>query len=146
MHSSKSKKTLDPVEVAVTRDPKTGAIVSIDTPEDNKNPLNDPLADVLDSEDDEDAAGEWGSHEMSHVPKTGGEGSAVVRQLEELARGGARKAPRKQSEREQEWVERLVRKYGEDYGKMARDMKLNPMQQTSADIRKRVEKWKETQG
>jgi nucleolar protein 16 len=69
----------------------------------------------------------------------------VIRELEEAAMNGAKKAPRGQSQREQEWVERLVNKYGEDYAKMARDRKLNPMQQTAADIRKRVVKWQKAQ-
>lgn len=69
----------------------------------------------------------------------------VISELEEAARNGVRKAPRKQSEREGEWLERLVNKYGEDYGRMARDRKLNPMQQTEADIKKRVKKWKAAQ-
>jgi nucleolar protein 16 len=69
----------------------------------------------------------------------------VIRQLEEAARNGVRKAPRKQSEREAEWLERLVSQYGEDYGRMARDRKLNPMQQTEADIKKRVKKWQASQ-
>jgi len=47
---------------------------------------------------------------------------------------GAEKKERKQSEREREWIERLVAKYGEDYQRMARDMRLNPMQQTAADL------------
>jgi nucleolar protein 16 len=42
-------------------------------------------------------------------------------------------------------LERLVNKYGEDYGRMSRDLKLNPMQQTAADIKKRVKKWKASQ-
>jgi nucleolar protein 16 len=69
----------------------------------------------------------------------------VIRELEEAAMNGARKAPRGQSQREQEWVERLVSKYGDDYAKMARDRKLNPMQQTAADIKKRVVKWQKSQ-
>jgi nucleolar protein 16 len=38
-----------------------------------------------------------------------------------------------------------VSRYGDDYGKMARDRKLNPMQQTETDIKKRVKKWKASQ-
>lgn len=72
------------------------------------------------------------------------EQNEVIRKLEEQAASGAEKKERKQSEREREWIERLVGKYHEDYAKMARDMKLNPMQQTAADIKKRVEKWKAT--
>jgi len=70
----------------------------------------------------------------------------VIRQLEAAARNGVRKAPRGQSQREAEWLEALVEKYGDDYDKMVRDKKLNPMQQTAADIRKRVIKWKTTKG
>ena len=82
---------------------------------------------------------------MVPEPREGEEKNTVIRELEEAARNGARKAPRKQSQREEEWVVRLVEKYGEDYGKMSRDKKLNPMQQTEADIRKRVKKWRATQ-
>ncbi|KAH0551008.1 hypothetical protein GP486_007631 [Trichoglossum hirsutum] len=66
----------------------------------------------------------------------------VVRQLEEQAKRGVPKAPRMQSAREEEWVERLVAKYGDDYRKMFWDRKLNPMQQSEGDIRKRVLRWK----
>jgi nucleolar protein 16 len=69
----------------------------------------------------------------------------VIQELEEAAKNGARKAPRKQSQREEEWLERLVATYGDDYGRMTRDRKLNPMQQTEADIKKRVKKWKASQ-
>jgi nucleolar protein 16 len=75
--------------------------------------------------------------EVGHTEK-----NDIVRQLEAQASMGAERKERKQSEREREWIERLVAKYGEDYQRMARDMKLNPMQQTAADIGKRVSKWK----
>lgn len=79
------------------------------------------------------------------VPKEESD-NPVIRQLEEVARNGARKAPRSQSQREEEWLERLVQQYGEDYGRMSRDMKLNPMQQTAADIRSRIKKWSASKG
>lgn len=101
----------------------------------NDNPLNDPLNEL---EDDEE---EWTGFAM--VPKESSD-NPVVRQLEEAAKNGVRKASRAQSQRETEWLERLVKKYGDDYERMARDMRLNPMQQTAADIRKRVKKWKTT--
>lgn len=106
----------------------------------NDNPLNDPLNEVL-GEDEE--MEEWNGFAM--VPSERSE-NPVIRQLEEAARNGARKAPRSQSQREVEWLERLVNKYGDDYGRMSRDPKLNPMQQTAADIKKRVKKWNESKG
>jgi nucleolar protein 16 len=101
------------------------------------NPLNDPLNEL----EDEDAE-EWDGFAMVPEQRQGEVVNPVIRQLEEAARNGERKAPRKQSQREEEWLERLVAKYGDDYGKMARDKKLNPMQQTDTDIKTRVRKWK----
>ena len=74
-----------------------------------------------------------------------GDGNGVVRQLAMAARQGERKkgGGRKQSRREEEWVERLVGRYGDDVGRMARDRKLNPMQQSPADIARRVRIWRE---
>jgi nucleolar protein 16 len=71
--------------------------------------------------------------------------TAVVRQLEELARSGAVKRERLQSDRETEWIESLVAKYGMDIGKMARDRKMNPYQKTEGDLRRRVAKWEKKQ-
>jgi len=74
--------------------------------------------------------------------KKGKSKNEIVRKLEEQASMVPEKRERSQSEREKEWIERLVGKWGEDFEKMARDRKLNPMQQTPADIRRRVGKWK----
>lgn len=57
-----------------------------------------------------------------------------------------RKAPRKQSAREEEWIEKMVEKYGDDYGKMVKDRKLNVMQQSEGDIRRRVQRWRAKHG
>jgi nucleolar protein 16 len=103
----------------------------------NSNPLNDPLNDVEDAEMEEE---EFGGFE-DEAGKDGDK-NEIVRQLEEQAGRAAPKVKRKQSEREREWIERLVGQWGEQYGKMARDRRLNPMQQTEADIRRRVEKWR----
>lgn len=128
-------------EIQVERDPKTGAILRVIGDEKKKqNPLNDSLNDVL---DDDEEMEEWNGFAMVPTERSD---NPVIRQLEEAARNGVRKAPRSQSQRETEWIERLVNKHGDDYGSMARDMKLNPMQQTAADIKKRVKKWNESKG
>jgi nucleolar protein 16 len=138
---SKAPQTIEVGELEVERDPETGAILRIiGGQEETDNPLNDPLNE-LDNEDGE----EWDGFAMIPEQREGEQVNPVIRQLEEAARNGERKAPRKQSQREEEWLERLVAKYGDDYGKMTRDKKLNPMQQTETDIRTRVRKWKASQ-
>lgn len=64
----------------------------------------------------------------------------VVRSLVEQARNPAPKKVRHLSEREAEWLGKLVAKHGEDTRAMARDARLNPMQQTAADIARRLKK------
>jgi nucleolar protein 16 len=138
---SKAPEKIETEEIEVERDPETGAILRVTGQIEKKdNPLNDPLNEI---EDDGEA--EWNGFAMVPERREGESENPVIRQLEEAARNGAKKAPRGQSQREQEWIEKLVAKYGEDYGKMARDRKLNPMQQTENDIRKRVVKWKKAQ-
>ncbi len=135
-------------EIEVERDPETGAILRItgaDEEEEKRkrNPLNDPLNELEDSDNEAEA---WNGFAMVPERRDDEAENPVIRQLEDAAMNGVRKAPRTQSQREQEWVERLVGKYGEDYERMARDRKINPMQQTAADIRKRVKKWRAKQG
>ena len=65
----------------------------------------------------------------------------IVRQLEEQASRVAEKKPRAQSAREKEWCASLVEKHGQNWMAMVRDRRLNPMQQTEADIKKRVSKY-----
>ncbi|EUC33091.1 hypothetical protein COCCADRAFT_97000 [Bipolaris zeicola 26-R-13] len=140
---SKAKKpeNIPTEEIEVERDPETGAILRVvGTLENKNNPLNDPLVEIEDGEEMQ-----WNGFAMVPEHKADEPENPVIKQLEEAAMNGARKAPRGQSQREQEWVERLVNKYGDDYAKMARDLKLNPMQQTAADIKKRVVKWQKSQ-
>lgn len=105
------------------------------------NPLNDPLNE-LESGDEDDADAMEGFEGFSDSKEE--EKNEIVRQLEEQALRVAEKKPRKQSVREQEWCQRLAEKWGTDYKSMARDRRLNPMQQNEPDIRRRIEKWVET--
>lgn len=138
-------KQFAPVSARVERDPETGKILRVIHREDD-NPLNDPLnvveaMDFKGAEDDgevfEGFEGEVAAKKTKKKSK-----NEIVRKLEEQASMVPEKRERSQSEREREWIERLVGKWGEDFEKMARDRKLNPMQQTPADIRRRVGKWK----
>jgi nucleolar protein 16 len=136
---STAPKTLTPLDARVERDLITGKILRVlDIPNASKkpNPLNDPLNDLEDSDPEE-----WSG--FANVPAGTHSATIVVQQLEAQALSGVRKAPRKQSAREQEWIQRLVEKYGDNYGAMFRDRKLNPMQQSEGDIKSRVKRWKE---
>jgi nucleolar protein 16 len=124
-------------EMEVERDPRTGFVLRIiDEAPRKPNPLNDPLNDLEESDPEE-----WEGFDNIPSIKTGAETETTAK-LEDIASKGVRKAPKKQSQREQEWIERLVEKYGDDYGKMFRDIKLNPMQQSEGDIKRRVLRWK----
>jgi len=134
---SKLPTTLIPTEARIERDPSTGAILRVIRPESRKmeNPLNDALNELSDSEPDVIVA-----YVSSHAP------TGIVRELEEEASLEAKKKPRQQSQREEEWIENLVATYGEDYRSMVRDRRLNPMQQSEGDLRRRVRRWKGRQG
>lgn len=115
-------------EVKVTRDPKTGAIISVQHEKSElENPLGDPLNEFSDSEDEE---------------VVGGSAKGIVSKLEEQARYSKPKRPRMQSQREKEWIARLVERWGDDWGGMVRDRRLNPQQQSEGDLKKRVGIWK----
>ena len=65
---------------------------------------------------------------------------AVIQELEREARRPVLKRPRTRSGREREWLEGLVAAHGEDVEAMARDERLNPMQQTAGDLARRIRK------
>jgi nucleolar protein 16 len=139
--NSKAVKVLEPGEARVERDPETGAILRVirHQSERNRNPLNDPLAALSDGSEGEER--DTSRHKGVGLTATG-----IVAELEMQASMVVEKKPRKQSQRGREWVERLVQRYGDDTKAMARDRKLNPMQQTEADIARRVRKWRESGG
>lgn len=117
----------------MVRDLKTGAIWSVEASgEERRNPLGDALNELSDDDDGEE--GDEGSEGE-------GESRGIVGALEKEARLERRKRPRVQSEREREWCGRLVERWGEDWGGMSRDRKLNPMQQCEGDLRRRVGLW-----
>lgn len=104
------------------------------------NPLNDPLNEVdtdSEAEDEYANAEEWGGINDDGVGTTD-----VVKSLIEEAKNPVAPKIRYQSEGEREWLEKLVAKHGDDTRAMARDPKLNPMQQTASDIAKRLKKLK----
>lgn len=141
----KAAENLTVGEARVERDPETGKILRVLRDDDEEieiagrkrrktNPLGDPVDDIPDPEG------------VSKPAQQNNPGSDIVRQLELQAaqeeEAVKKRKPRQQSKREQEWIERLVNKYGDDYRAMARDMKLNPMQQSEGDLRRRIQKWK----
>ena len=124
-------------EIQVEKDPKTGRILRVIRPtqdsEPDDNPLNDPLNEIMDVD--------------TQTPISGTTNiiSQLEKEAEEEEERLARKRPRQQSQREEEWIARLVEKHGDDVKAMTRDRKLNPMQQTEGDIGRRVKKWKRRQ-
>ncbi len=114
-------------------DGKVGRIVRPDL---DGNPLHDPLNHIYSDEDEErEDAEEWGGIEEGDADTP-----EVIRQLEAEASRPTAPARRYQSDREVEWLEHLAAKYGADTAAMARDVKLNPMQQTKGDIARRLKK------
>ncbi|WPH02415.1 Hypothetical protein R9X50_00527900 [Acrodontium crateriforme] len=149
---SKGPVQLEVSEAKIERDPKTGAILRViddGLKKKKPNPLNDPLND-LDSDDDEEQKSDEGFNQhASNIEGRQPSGTAktdVVAQLEQAASRCAPKFKAKQSEGERAFIEELLQKYGEDYTKMARDTKINYMQRSEGDLKKRVKKWKQNGG
>lgn len=145
-------------EVLVERD-ASGKIVRIVRPGEGENPLNDPLNDILSDDSGLDGRGAGGGHdgwdglsgsederEAATTTTTRKDGRRrpykVADDLERMARVPVAKTARHVSEREAEWLGRLAARHGDDVKAMARDHRLNPMQQTPAQIAKRMRRWK----
>ena len=106
----------------------TGSTHVIRTENEIDNPLNDPLNPITESK--------------IQRPAQMKVDNDIVMELEEQATLEAKKRPRQQSGREEEWLSKLIAKHGEDYTAMIRDTRLNPFQQTEGDIRRRVRQWR----
>ncbi|KAK4546786.1 hypothetical protein LTR36_001518 [Oleoguttula mirabilis] len=139
---------LDVQEAKIERDPKTGKILRvIESGKARANPLNDPLA-ALDSESDDEEERGFNQHASNAAPATADETSRsdVVRKLQQEAGKPAAKYKPKQSDAERAFIAELVAKHGDDYAAMSRDMKVNYMQRSAGDLKRRVQKWKESGG
>ena len=118
----------------IVRD-EDGRILRVIHDEEPTNPLNDPLNAIDGSSEDLNPT----THAQANQAGVVMELKAAARS--ELAQVMKRKKPRKQSTREREWIEQLVGKFGKNVKAMSKDRKLNPNQQTEADIKKRIEMW-----
>lgn len=131
-------KMIKPSETRVERDPETGAILRVIREDNGKpNPLNDPLNDLESSPEPEDTTSRPSRGVVADLE------AQADAEAEEL---GRTKRPRQQSKREEEWIEKLVEAHGDDYTAMFRDRKLNVMQQSEGDIKRRVQKWAKKHG
>ncbi|KAL8935249.1 MAG: hypothetical protein Q9211_004789 [Gyalolechia sp. 1 TL-2023] len=153
--ANKNSMSLVPGLARIERHPETGAILRVlgdGADEERKKGKREwngrTLRDELDGfvgVDNGEGRERVGQHDLPAVDAGafgGGEG-VVPELLLQAATTGTRKRPRKQSRREEEWVGRLVERYGDDVSAMARDKKLNPMQQSEGDIGRRVRMWKD---
>lgn len=151
-NSSKRGEKLDITEAKIERDPETGRILRVfDGSETRSNPLKDGLNE-LDSDSDDGLYSLENQHgntdrraEKASTTDSAGK-TETIRELEKEANKPVMKYKRKQPEGERVFVEELVRKYGDDYEKMARDMKINYMQRSAGDLKKRIKKWRESGG
>ncbi len=151
MPGSQRTTKLVPGEVRVERDPETGRILRIIRPESEsdgldkrskRRRLDDPLNSDSGSENEEGATTSL-APARRRQPATDVVAALEAQAEEEAVQLAKKKRPRQQSKREEEWIAALVRKYGDNIGAMARDKRLNPMQQTEADIGRRIRKWKD---
>lgn len=142
-------------EAHVTRDPETGAIVSVlgvdGIEQHHNNPLQDPLNELDDSDPEtltlSCAANAITGDRFAVEGEDNGcttEATQVIREIESYSSRGVAPTQRKPSSRESQWIERLIEKHGNDYSRMSMDLKLNPMQQSTGDIRRRIRRYNQT--
>ncbi|GAB0133811.1 hypothetical protein EsDP_00002205 [Epichloe bromicola] len=131
-------------EAKVERDADGNIVRILSSSHAKPNPLNDPLNALESDSDDGDGEGEGEGEEWGGIAeKEAAEDentTEIVKSLIEQSHNPAPKMARYQSEAEREWLERLIKKHGDDTSAMARDLKLNPMQQTARDIARRIKK------
>ncbi|KAK6512247.1 Nucleolar protein 16 [Arthrobotrys musiformis] len=80
------------------------------------------------------------SSEQPTVQKAEEEETDLIRALKHRATLSITKE-RVQSDREEDWVQRLIAKHGDDYQAMFWDKELNIRQQSVGDIKRRIKKW-----
>ncbi|KAK6333315.1 Nucleolar protein 16 [Orbilia javanica] len=122
--------TLGHQEARITRG-EDGSILKVEY---SKNLLYDTLGD--DNDDD----GKETTNATSGLETE----TDLVRALKHRATLELKKE-RVQSDRESDWVQRLVAKHGDDYKAMFWDKELNVRQQSIGDIKKRIKKWQDGQ-
>lgn len=135
-------------EAKIERDPATGRIIRVlDEHAVKSNPLNDALNqfDSEDADSDAEPGFDQHGHPTNTVPAKPGR-TPVVELLEQEARRPEKKYKHKQSEGEKAFIAKLVAKYADDYAAMARDMKINYMQRSEGDLKRRVRRWEEDGG
>ncbi|GAO16863.1 uncharacterized protein UV8b_06876 [Ustilaginoidea virens] len=123
-------------EAKVERDADGRIVRILGTADAKPNPLGDPLNGP---DSGSDSGDEWGGIAEREAREDDGT-TDVVKALIEESHNPAPRVARHQSDAEREWLGRLVAKHGSDTGAMARDLKLNPMQQTARDIARRLRK------
>ncbi|KAJ0117735.1 ribosome biosis protein nop16 [Diaporthe amygdali] len=105
------------------------------------NPLNDPLNDLESESEDDDEQDDTAKNAAKKSSTSAGT-TRVVDQLEAEASRPTEAHKRHQSQQEREWLARLLAKHGDNTAAMARDFKLNPMQQTEANISRKLRIYK----
>ena len=148
---TRQKGMLKPDIAQVERDPATGAILRLVHSQDahsesssseggetsaahrirhSRRALNDPLDHYPSAKHSQGTAPIDATHNV--VSALDAEASNEAMTISK------RRRPRQQSAQEEEWLARLIKKHGNNVAAMAKDRRLNPMQQSEGDIKRRV--------